>query len=147
MCQAIKSLMIIAGKGGTKLFRVKILKTGDGGGGAILNRGLVRAFCCWSTRGPQCLSARVKETWDDCILNVCALSRKIHGVELDYWYWCHKLPTYLGLLPGMFPAWFSTLSAGLASPERCGSAFYLTQSAEFMERFPDNLVIWIRHIK
>ncbi len=67
---------------GAKRFWVEISKTGGGGGGQVVARGLARAFRCCCTQGPWCPGAGVKDIWEDRILGAWGLCRETHGVEV-----------------------------------------------------------------
>ncbi len=108
---------------GAKRFRVEISKTGGGGGGEDVSRGLARVFHCCCTQGPWFPGAGVKDIWEDRVPGARGLYRETHVVKVVGVLAAHCIfPQTCKHQPGMFPALLSALSAEPASPAARGSA-------------------------
>ncbi len=84
-CRTMESPTITASRSvsrrGAKQFWVEISKSGGGGEGEVVARGLDCVFrCC--TQGPWFLGAGVKDIWEDRIPGARGLGRESHGVEV-----------------------------------------------------------------
>ncbi|KAK3522785.1 hypothetical protein QTP86_034653 [Hemibagrus guttatus] len=84
-CRTMESPMITAShavsRRGAKRFWVGISKTGGGGGGEVLARGLARVFRCCCIQAAWYPGAGVNETWAGRVLAL-GLGREAHGVEV-----------------------------------------------------------------
>ncbi|XP_053362878.1 uncharacterized protein LOC128532794 [Clarias gariepinus] len=67
---------------GSKRFRVAISKSGGGGGGEVLARGMARVFRCCSIQASWYPGTGVKENWAGCVLGALDLGREARGVEV-----------------------------------------------------------------
>ncbi|KAK3517926.1 hypothetical protein QTP70_027537, partial [Hemibagrus guttatus] len=84
-CRTMESPMITAShaisRRGAKRFWVGISRTGGGGGGEVLARGLACIFRCCCIQAAWYPGAGVNETWAGCVLAL-VLGREAHEVEV-----------------------------------------------------------------